>query len=114
VGTGIPKCDQHSFTVNAGAPHRFPAFTRCSVFPGDGGRGVAWERRDSMATLKVGMAKYGEIRALHEAAASGDRRAAGDEPKVWFSSTEWFAKAISVSNRELLRLSFEKGPQRAR
>jgi predicted transcriptional regulator len=33
-----------------------------------------------------------------------------DEPKVWFTSTESFAKVLSAGNRELLRIIGESAP----
>src|ERR1700728_99991 len=44
------------------------------------------------------------------AVARGEHRIAADEPKVWFSSTESFAKVLSGGNRELLRVIAEKAP----
>jgi predicted transcriptional regulator len=38
------------------------------------------------------------------------RRVKTGEPKVWFTSTESFAKVLSAGNRELLRIIVEKGP----
>ena len=38
------------------------------------------------------------------AIARGERRVAAGEPKVWFTSTESFAKVLSAGNRELLRI----------
>jgi predicted transcriptional regulator len=38
------------------------------------------------------------------------RDAVDDEPKVWFTSTESFAKVRSAGNRELLRGIAEKAP----
>jgi len=35
---------------------------------------------------------------------------APEEPKVWFTSTESFAKVLSAGNRELLRIIAEKAP----
>ena len=43
------------------------------------------------------------------AVAQGERRAA-NEPKVWFTSTESFAKVLSAGNRDLLRVISEKAP----
>jgi len=40
----------------------------------------------------------------------GERRVAPNEPKVWFTSTESFAKVLSAGNRELLRVIAEKAP----
>lgn len=63
-----------------------------------------------MTTLKVGIASYDEMKSRTMAVARGDRRIADDEPKVWFTSTESFAKVLSASNRELLRLIRERAP----
>ncbi len=63
-----------------------------------------------MTTLKVGIASYEETKARTMAVAQGDRRAAAAEPKVWFTSTESFAKVLSADNRELLRVMAEKAP----
>jgi predicted transcriptional regulator len=40
----------------------------------------------------------------------GQRRIAANEPKVWFTSTESFAKVLSAGNRELLHVIAEKAP----
>ncbi|MGD9885782.1 MAG: helix-turn-helix domain-containing protein [Reyranella sp.] len=42
--------------------------------------------------------------------AGGERRITATEPKVWFTSTESFAKVFSAGNRELLRVIAEKAP----
>ena len=63
-----------------------------------------------MATLKVGIASYEEMKARTLAVARGERRVAVDEPKVWFTSTESFAKLLSAGNRELLRVIAERKP----
>ncbi|MEO8715211.1 MAG: helix-turn-helix domain-containing protein [Acetobacteraceae bacterium] len=63
-----------------------------------------------MTTLKAGIANYEEMKARTMAVARGERRAAANEPKVWFTSTESFAKVMSAGNRELLRLIAEKAP----
>jgi predicted transcriptional regulator len=63
-----------------------------------------------MTTLKVGIASYDEMKARTMAVARGERRVKADEPKVWFTSTESFAKVLSAGNRELLRVIAEKGP----
>ena len=63
-----------------------------------------------MTTLKVGIATYEEMKARTMAVARGEHRIAADEPKVWFTSTESFAKVLSVGNRELLRVISEKEP----
>ena len=63
-----------------------------------------------MTTLKVGIASYEDMKARTMAVARGERRIAPGEPKVWFTSTESFAKVLSAGNRELLRIIAEKGP----
>jgi predicted transcriptional regulator len=63
-----------------------------------------------MTTLKVGIASYEEMKARTMRIARGEHRVAADEPKVWFTSTESFAKVLSAGNRELLRIIVEKGP----
>ena len=63
-----------------------------------------------MTTLKVGIASYEDMKARTMAVARGERRVAADEPKVWFTSTESFAKVLSAGNRELLRVIAEKAP----
>src|SRR3954449_3507258 len=64
-----------------------------------------------MTTLKVGIATYDEMKARTIGVARGERRIAADEPKVWFTSTESFAKVLSAGNRELLRVIGEKAPR---
>ena len=63
-----------------------------------------------MTTLKVGIASYEEMKARTMRIACGEQRVAPDEPKVWFTSTESFAKVLSAGNRELLRIIAEKAP----
>jgi predicted transcriptional regulator len=63
-----------------------------------------------MTTLKVGIATYDEMKARTMAVARGERRVSRDEPKVWFTSTESFAKVLSAGNRELLRVIVERSP----
>ena len=64
-----------------------------------------------MTTLKVGIATYEEMKARTMAIARGERRPAPGEPKVWFISTESFAKVLSAGNRELLRIIADKAPE---
>jgi predicted transcriptional regulator len=45
------------------------------------------------------------------AIARGEHKRAKDEPKVWFSSIDSFAKVLSEHNRELLRVIAETKPQ---
>ena len=63
-----------------------------------------------MTTLRVGIASYEEMKARTMAVALGKRRIAASEPKVWFTSTESFARVLSKGNRELLRIIAEEAP----
>ena len=63
-----------------------------------------------MSTLKVGIATYEEMKALTLAVARGQRKPAPRDPKVWFPSTESFAKVLSAGNRDLLRMIAERSP----
>ena len=63
-----------------------------------------------MTTLKVGIASYEDMKARTMAVARGERRIARDEPRVWFTSTESFAKVLSAGNRDLLRVIVEQAP----
>ena len=63
-----------------------------------------------MSTLKVGIASYEEMKALTLAVATGRRRLAPGEPRIWFPSTESFAKVLSAANRDLLRVIAEQSP----
>ena len=63
-----------------------------------------------MTTLKVGIASYKEMKSRTIAVARGTRRIAADEPKVWFTSTESFAKVLSAGNRELLQVIAKEAP----
>ena len=63
-----------------------------------------------MTTLRVGIANYAEMKARTLAVARGERRIASTDPKVWFTSTESFAKVLSAANRELLQVIAKKAP----
>lgn len=63
-----------------------------------------------MTTLKVGIASYEEMKARTMRIARGEQRPGPREPKVWFPSTESFAKVLSAGNRALLRVIAEKAP----
>jgi len=63
-----------------------------------------------MTTLKVGIASYDEMKARTMRIARGEQRVRPDEPKVWFTSTESFAKVLSAGNRGLLKIIAEKSP----
>jgi predicted transcriptional regulator len=51
------------------------------------------------------------MKARTLAVARGERRITPREPKVWFTSTESFAKILSARNRELLRVIAERRPE---
>lgn len=63
-----------------------------------------------MTTLKIGIASYDEIKARTLAIACGELKPRPDDPKVWFTSLESFAKVLSEGNRELLKIIGEKTP----
>ena len=63
-----------------------------------------------MKTLKVGIASYEEMKAWTLSVARGERKLAAHEPRVWFPSTESFARVLSSENRKLLRTIAEKSP----
>jgi predicted transcriptional regulator len=63
-----------------------------------------------MSTLRVGIASYEDMKARTMALARGRLGIARNEPKVWFTSTESFAKVLSAGNRELLRVIAERRP----
>lgn len=63
-----------------------------------------------MTTLKVGIASYEQMKARTMAITRGEHRVAPNEPRVWFTSTESFARVLSAGNRELLRIIAEKAP----
>ena len=62
-----------------------------------------------MTTLKVGIASYEEMKARTMAVARAERCVKADEPKVWFTSTESFAKVLSAGNREVDNNQTEPG-----
>ena len=55
-----------------------------------------------MSTLKVGIASAEDMKARTLAIARGELKPAVGDPKVWFTSTESFAKVLSNPNRALL------------
>jgi predicted transcriptional regulator len=63
-----------------------------------------------MSTLRVGIASYDEMKALTLAIARGQRKLGPREPRIWFPSTESFAKVLSAGNRELLRTIAKEAP----
>lgn len=63
-----------------------------------------------MKTLKVGIASYADMKARTLAIARGRHRSVRQEPKIWFTSTESFARVLSAGNRELMRVIAERAP----
>ena len=63
-----------------------------------------------MKTLKIGIAGYDRMKARTMAIARGTHKPGRDEPKVWFTSIESFAKVLSGRNRELLVLIAREKP----
>jgi predicted transcriptional regulator len=61
-------------------------------------------------TLKVGIAPRQAIYQYMRDVVSGRRRRTADDPDIWFSSVESFAKVLSEKNRALLALIAEKHP----
>lgn len=63
-----------------------------------------------MKTLKVGIASYKQYKHRTMAIARGAFKPAKDDPKIWFTSIESFAKVLSDKNRELLALIAQTQP----
>ena len=63
-----------------------------------------------MTTLRVGIASYEAMKTRTMAIARGELRPKADEPKVWFTSPERFAKLLSIRNRALLAQIAETHP----
>ncbi len=64
-----------------------------------------------MRTLRVGIASYEQMKARTLAIARGEYKPAAGEPKVWFTSTESFARILSDRNRALLGIIAESAPE---
>ncbi|HXZ88745.1 MAG TPA: helix-turn-helix domain-containing protein, partial [Candidatus Binataceae bacterium] len=63
-----------------------------------------------MKTLKIGIASYDEMKARTIAIARGEIRPKPGEPKLWFTSTESFARVLSRKNRALLEVIAKRRP----
>jgi predicted transcriptional regulator len=63
-----------------------------------------------MTTLKVGIADPEEMKARTMRIARGEETPKAGDPKVWFASTESFARILSAPNREMLRIIAEQAP----
>jgi predicted transcriptional regulator len=64
-----------------------------------------------MKKLKVGIASYEDIKARTMAIARGELKPSRDEPKVWFTSPESFARVLSNKNRALLDVIADTNPE---
>ncbi|MFC6447446.1 HVO_A0114 family putative DNA-binding protein [Shinella zoogloeoides] len=64
-----------------------------------------------MATLKVGIADYEEMKDRTRQIAAGEKKPVPGDPTVWFPSTESFARILSTGNRDLLRIIHEQAPE---
>jgi predicted transcriptional regulator len=63
-----------------------------------------------MTTLRVGIASLEQFKERTMAIVRGVYKVGPDEPKVWFSSFDSFAKVLSEPNRALLRVIAETKP----
>ena len=61
-------------------------------------------------TLKVGIAPRDVIARYSRDVVAGRRRRTADDPDIWFTSVESFAKVLSERNRQLLALIAEQRP----
>jgi predicted transcriptional regulator len=64
-----------------------------------------------MTTLRVGIASLDQYKQRTLAIARGELKPGPQDPKIWFSSIESFAKVLSERNRELLRVIADTNPQ---
>ena len=58
----------------------------------------------------MGIASYEDMKARTMRIARGELRAVAGDPKVWFTSTESFARVLSAGNRKILQVIGEKSP----
>jgi len=64
-----------------------------------------------MKTLKVGIASYEQMKARTLAIANGELKPSANDPKVWFTSPESFARLLSNRNRALLAQIADTNPR---
>jgi len=64
-----------------------------------------------MSTLKVGIATAQEMKERSLAVARGELKISPDDPKVWFTSPESFARVLSNKNRALLEFIAAAHPE---
>jgi predicted transcriptional regulator len=65
----------------------------------------------SNGILKVGIAPRTDVARYRREIVLGRRRREPDDPDVWFTSVESFAKVLSERNRDLLALICERQPE---
>lgn len=63
-----------------------------------------------MSTLRVGIGDPEKMKARTIRIARGEEEPKSGEPNVWFASTTSFAKFMSASNCEMLRIIHEQQP----
>lgn len=63
-----------------------------------------------MKTLHVGIASYEDMKARTMAIARGETKPKKDDPTVWFTSVESFAKVLSQRNQALLDMIAKQKP----
>src|SRR5882757_4472524 len=63
-----------------------------------------------MKTLKVGIASIEDMKKRTLAIARGNLKPSRDDPKVWFTSPESFARVLSNKNRALLNVISATNP----
>ena len=74
------------------------------------GRCLEGKGIDPVKTLKIGIADHDRMKARTMVIASGEYKPAEDEPTVWFTPIESFAKVLSGRNRDLLATIARESP----
>ncbi len=67
-------------------------------------------KNNHMTTLKVCIDSYEQFKARTVAIAKAEYKPRSDEPRIWFTSLESFAKLLSAKNRALLKLIAQTQP----
>jgi predicted transcriptional regulator len=60
-----------------------------------------------MATMKVGIASYEEMKARTMRIVRGEQAVQQDDPRIWFTSVESFAKISSEESSKLFQTLFQ-------
>lgn len=60
--------------------------------------------------MKIGIAPFKDYQARTMAIARGELTPSPDDPKVWFPSTESFARVLTAKNRDLLKTIIDTHP----